>query len=83
MSSEKQLECILVYSALDIGASKKKYFRSHNIHFAPLCASEVVLLDIIFDSKRGAAGDNISSGHYNLSSPTVNLTLNGSGFIGQ
>ena len=60
MSAGKYFDCILIYSALDIGVSKKKYFRSQDINLAPLRASEMVLLNSSFDSKRDAAGDDSS-----------------------
>ena len=55
MSGGKYFECILMYSALDIGVSRKKNFRSQDINLAPLCASEMVLLNSVFDYKRDAA----------------------------
>ena len=72
-----------MYSALDIGVSKKKYFRSQEIHLAPLRASEMVLLNSSFDSKRDDAGDDTSSGYSSLLQPTVNLTMYGSDFSGR
>ena len=42
-----------------------------------------MLLNISFDSKRDAAGDDVLSGYSSLSPPTLNLTLYGSGFSGQ
>ena len=71
-----------MYSALDIGGFQETYFRSQDINLAPLCASEIVLLNISFDSERDAAADDAPSGYSSLSPPTVNLTLYGSGFSG-
>ena len=45
MSGGEYFECILIYSALDIGVSNKRYFRSKDINIAPLSASEIVLLN--------------------------------------
>ena len=75
-------ECILIYSALDIVFSKKKYFRSQDINIAPRRASEIVLFKSSFYSKRDASGDDSSSGYSILSPLTINLTLYGSGFSG-
>ena len=83
MSGGKYFECILIYSALDIGVSKNKYFRSQEINIEPHHASKIVLLKIIFDSKRDAAGDDASSGYYSLSPPTVILNLYGSYLSGR
>ena len=58
MSGIKYFECILIYSDIDVGVSKKKYFRSQDINLAPLRASEIVLLNRILKSKRDGAGDN-------------------------
>ena len=77
MYGGKYFEWIIIYSALDIGVTKKKYFILHDKNIAPLCASEIVILNSSFDSKIYVDGDNISSVYYNLSSPTVNLNLNG------
>ena len=82
MSGGKYFECILIYSALDIGVSKNKYFRSQEINIEPHHASKIVLLTIIFDSKRDAAGDDAPSEYSSLSPPTVSLTLYGSDFSG-
>ena len=49
-----------MYSDLDMGVSKKKYFRSQDINLAPLRASEMVHSNISFDSKRDAAVDDAS-----------------------
>ena len=73
-------KCILIYYSLDIGVYNKKYFRSQDINLAPLRASEIVLLNSIFYSKRDAAGDDVSSGYSSLSSPTVSMNLYGSYF---
>ena len=83
MSGGKHFECILIYSALDIGVTEKKFFGSQDINLAPRHASEIVLLKSSLDSKRYAAVYDASSGYYNLSTPTVNLTLNSSYFSGQ
>ena len=83
MSGGKYLEWIIIYFALDIGVSKKKTFISHDKNLAPLCASEIVLLNSSFYSNRDAAGDDTSHGYSNLSPPTVSLTLNGSDFSGR
>ena len=80
MSGEKYFECILIYSALDIEVSKNQYFRSQEINIEPHHASKIVLLTIIFDSKRDAAGDDAPSEYSSLSPPTVSLTLYGSDF---
>ena len=82
-SGGKYFQCILIYSALDIGVSKKKYFRSQGINLAPLPASEIVLLNSSFYSKIDAAGDDASSGYSSLSAPTVSMTIYGSNFSGQ
>ena len=60
MSGGKYFECILMYYTLDIGVSKKKNFRSQDINLAPLRASEIVLLNSSFESKRDAADDDAS-----------------------
>ena len=82
MSGGKYFYCILIYSDLDIGVSKKTYFRSQGINLATLRAFESVLLNSSFDSKIYAAGDDKSSGYSILSPPTVSLTLYASGFSG-
>ena len=78
ISNGKYFECILIYSALEIGVSKKTYFGSQNINLAPWRASEIFLLNSRFDSKRDAAGDDESSWYLSIYPPTVNLTLYGS-----
>ena len=83
MSVGKYFECILIYYALGIGFSKKKYFRSQDINLSPRRASEIVLLNSNSDSQRDASGDDASSGYSSLSPPTVNLTLYGSDFSGR
>ena len=75
--------CILIYSALDIGVSKKKNFSSQDINLAPLHASEMVLLNSSSNSKRDAVGDDEPSGYLSLSLPTVNMTLYVSDFSGK
>ena len=80
MSGEKYFECILIYSALDIGVSRKKTFRSQDINIAPCRASEIVPLKSSSDPKRDASEDDTSSGYSSLSPPTVSLTLYGSDF---
>ena len=80
MSGGKYFDCILIYSALDIGFSKKKYFRSQDINIAPCRESEIVILKRNFYSKRDADGDDASSGYSSLYPPTVSLTIYGSGF---
>ena len=82
MFGGKYFECILIYSALDIGFSKKKYFRSQEINLAPRRAYEIFLLNSSFYYKRDTAGDDASSGYSILSPPTVILTLYGSVFSG-
>ena len=82
MSDVKYFECMLMYFAIDMRVSKKKYFRSQDINLAPLSASGMVLLNSSFDSKIYAAGDDKSSGYSILSPPTVSLTLYASGFSG-
>ena len=82
MSGGKYFEPILIHSALDIRVSKKNHSRSQDINLAPLRASEIVLLNSIFDSKRGDAGEDASSGYSSLSTPTGSLTLYGSDFSG-
>ena len=72
-----------MYYTLDIGVSKKKYFRSQDINLAHLRASDIVLLNNNFESNRDAAGDDASSGYSSLSPPTVSLTLYGSSFCGR
>ena len=69
-----------MYYALDMEVSKRKYFRSQDINLAPLRASEMVILNISFDSKRNAAGDDASSGYSSILPPTVNLNRCGSDF---
>ena len=83
MSGGEYLECILIYSAPDIGVSKKKSFRSYDKNIAPLCASENVLLNSSFYFKIYAAGYDAYSGYSNLPPTTVNLTMNGSAFSGR
>ena len=70
-------------SALDIGVSRKNNFRSQDINLAPLRASEIVLLNSSFYSKRDASGDDASSRYSIMSPPTVSLILYGSGFSGR
>ena len=72
-----------MYSDLDMGVSKKKYFRSQDINLAPLHASEMVILNRSSDYKRYAARDDASSGYFSLSPSNVNLTWYGSGFWGR
>ena len=83
MSGGKYFEYILVYFDLDIGISRKKYFRSQDINLAPQRASGIMVLKSSFDSKRDAAGDNASSGYSNISFPTVNMALNVFDFSGR
>ena len=68
---------------LILGFPIKRYFRSQDINIAPLSASEILILNRIFYSKRDASGDDASSGYSSLSPPTVSLTLYGSGFSGR
>ena len=82
MSVGKYFECIIVYSDLEIIVSKKKIFRSQDRNLAPRRASEIMLLNSSFYSKRDADGDDASSGCSILFPPTVNLTLYGPYFIG-
>ena len=63
-----------------MGVSNKKSFRLHDKNIAPLCTSEIVLLNHILDSKRGAVGDATSSRYSIISPPTINMTLKGSEF---
>ena len=63
MSGGKHFECILIYSDLDIGVSKKKYFRSQDINLPPLHSYESVLLKISFYSITYATCDDTSSGY--------------------
>ena len=72
-----------MYSALDMGVSKKKYLRSQVINLVPLHASEMVLLNSSFDFKRDSAGDDASSGYSSMLPPTVNLTRYGFDFSGR
>ena len=81
MSGGKYSECILVYSALDMGVSRK-YFKSKDINLAPLRASKIVLLNSSFDSKIYAVDDDAASGYLSLSPPTVNLNRYGYYFGG-
>ena len=83
MSGGKYFECILVYSAIDMWVSRKKYFRSQEINLPTMRASEMVVLNSNFESKRDAAGDNASSWYSSLSPRTVNLVRNGSDFSGR
>ena len=83
MSVGKYFECILIYSAIDIGFSKKQSFRSQDINLAPGISSEIVLLNSSFDSKKDAAGDEASSGYLSMSPPTINLNLYNSYFSGR
>ena len=62
---------------------KKTYFRSQDINPAPRRASEIVLLNSSFYSKRDAADDDASSGYSSLSPPTDNLNLYRSYFSGR
>ena len=80
MSGWKYFACTLMYSALEIGVSKKKSFSSQDINIAPLPTSEIVLLNRSFDSKRDAAGDDTSSGYSIMSPPTFNMNLYGYDF---
>ena len=82
MSGGKCFEWILIYSAVDIGVYKKKIFLSHDRNLAPMCASDIMLLNSSFDSKTDAARYDASSGYYNLSTHTINMTINGSDFSG-
>ena len=63
-----------------MGVSKKISFRSHDKNLAALCASDSVLLNNSFDSKRDSAGDAASSVYSSLSLPTVDLNLKDSDF---
>ena len=56
MSGENYLEWILIYSALDIGISRKKNFIPHDKNLAPLCASKIVLLNSSFIPKEMLLG---------------------------
>ena len=58
MTGGKYFECIIIYSILDFGVSKKTYFRSQDINLAPRREYESVLLKSIFDSKIDAAGND-------------------------
>ena len=83
MSGGEYFECILIYSSLDIEFYKKYYFWSQDINLAGRRASEILLLQIIFDSKRDAAGNDALSEYYSLCPPTVSMTLYGSDFSGR
>ena len=75
MSGGRYFECIFIYSALDIGVSKKKNFRLQDINLALSHASGIVILKISLGSKIYAAVDGISAGYSSLYPPTVSLTL--------
>ena len=79
MSGGEYFEWIRIYYALDIGVST---FRSYDRNLVTLCASEIVIFNNSFYSKRYAAGDAVSSGDSSLSPSTVNLTLNSYEFSG-
>ena len=83
MSGGKYFEWILVYFSLVVGVYSKKSFISHNKNLSPLCASEIVIFNINFYSKRDDSVYDASYRYSNLSPPTVNMTLNGSDFIGR
>ena len=83
MSDETYSVCILIYSDIDIVVSLKQSFRSQYINISRHLAYEIVLLKSIFDSKRVTASDDALLEYSSLSPPTVNLTLNGYGFIGR
>ena len=68
---------------LTLGFPKNKYFWSQDINLAPLRASEIVLLNSSFYSKRYSSGDDASSGYSILSPPIVSLTMYVSGFSGR
>ena len=48
-----------------------------------MCASEIVIFNSSFYSKRYAAGEDTYSGYYNMSPTNGNLTLNGYDFSGR
>ena len=83
MSGKKCFECILIYSDLDIGFSKGKSFRSHDINLTRRRASEILQLKSSFYSKKDAYENDAYSRYPNLSPPTVNLNLNGYDFRGR
>ena len=55
MSVGGYFECILIYYALEIRVSKKKYFISQDINIAPRRVSKTMLLNSSFDYKRDAS----------------------------
>ena len=82
MSGGKYFEWILRSSDLNIGVSKKKYFLSNDRNLAPLCASEISLLNSVFGYNKDAAGNAKLYEYFNLLPPNFNLTLNSSDFSG-
>ena len=83
MYSGKYFECILVYSALDNGVSRKNSFISQDTNLALRSTHEIMILKNIFHSKIDDAGDDKYYEYYNMSASNVNMNLNSYDFTAQ